>query len=287
MNGCIIRSVGNIAAIASTVEYYQPTPCLLSGCNARKRGFVFGGAEMAVIRVNKTADYTVMSNTHFKEKEMSLKAKGLLSLMLSLPEGWDYSINGLVTLSKDGKDSVMNSLNELEEFGYLKRTRLINDKGQFSGYQYDIYENPQQGKPCAENPNTGNPQQLNTKQLNTKKSITKEKKERKANSFDAIISEYSKGNEEIKDLLVEWLKVRKAKRAAMTDRAIQMNIDKLDTLAAQSKMSVVEYLKEIICRGWAAFYVINNYGGNDKNNKNVGANGIALSNEKSELDGLF
>jgi hypothetical protein len=251
-----------------------------------------GGEEMAVIRVNKTADYTVMSNAHFKEKEMSLKSKGLLSLMLSLPDGWDYSINGLVTLSKDGKDSVMNSLNELEEFGYLKRTRLTNDKGQFAGYQYDIYENPQQGKPCAENPNTGNPPQLNTKELNIKKSITKEKKVSKANSFDAIIFEYAKTLDvsirlDVTDLLIEWLKVRKAKRAAMTDRAIQMNIDKLDTLAAQSKMSVVDYLKEIICRGWAAFYVINNYGGNDRNNKNVGANGIALSNEKSELDELF
>lgn len=125
----------------------------------------------------------------------------------------------------------------------------------------------------------------NKNNINKITNKNKEKKERKANSFDAIISEYSKGNEEIKDLLGEWLKVRKAKRAAMTDRAIQMNIDKLDKLAAQSKMSVIEYLKEIICRGWAAFYVINNYGGNG--NKNVGVNGIALSNEKSELDGLF
>ena len=72
--------------------------------------------------VHKTSDYTVMSNTHFKEKEMTLRAKGLLSLMLSLPDDWDYSIAGLCTLSKDGKDSVMNALLELEEFGYLVRT---------------------------------------------------------------------------------------------------------------------------------------------------------------------
>ena len=85
------------------------------------------------------------------------------------------------------------------------------------------------------------------------------KKVSKKNSFDTIISDYAKGNEELIDLLGEWLKVRKAKRAAMTDRAIQMNIDKLDKLAAESNMSVPEYLKEVICRGWAAFYAINNY----------------------------
>ena len=134
---------------------------------------------MAVIRVNKTSDYTVMSNTHFKEKELSLKAKGLLSLMLSLPDAWDYSIMGLVQLSKDGKDSVMNALIELEEFGYLIRTQATDERGRFSGYDYDIYENPQAVKPtvenpCAENPNTENPPQLNTNTLTTNQSKTKE-----------------------------------------------------------------------------------------------------------------
>ena len=134
---------------------------------------------MAVVRVNKTGDYTVMSNTHFKERGMTLKAKGLLSLMLSLPDDWDYSVAGLVSLSKDGKDSVMNALTELEDLGYLKRTRLNDEKGRFAGYDYDIYEHPQtdepqQEKPCAENPNTENPSQLNTNTLNTKESNPKE-----------------------------------------------------------------------------------------------------------------
>lgn len=144
---------------------------------------------MAVIRINKTGDYTVMSNTHFKEKELSLKAKGLLSLMLSLPDGWDYSINGLVTLSKDGRDSVMTALQELEQFRYLKRTRTNDGKGQFAGYDYDIYEKPflekpttdipNTDKPYTEKPNTENPQQLNTNQsitneLNKKELSTKE-----------------------------------------------------------------------------------------------------------------
>lgn len=127
---------------------------------------------MATFRVHKNANYTVMSNHHLRNKGLSLKAKGLLSLMLSLPNDWDYSINGLATLSKDGKDAVMSTLNELEKFGYLIRTRSTNEKGQFQGYEYDIYEDPKDRpfsdppnaeKPYAENPNTGNPPQINTK----------------------------------------------------------------------------------------------------------------------------
>ena len=83
---------------------------------------------MSVIRVHKTSNFTVMSNYHFKEKKMSLKAKGMISLLLSLPDDWDYSVSGLATLSKDGKDSVMSALSELDKFGYLTRTRVTNDK---------------------------------------------------------------------------------------------------------------------------------------------------------------
>ena len=131
---------------------------------------------MSIMRVHKTNNFTVMSNFHFKEKKMSLKAKGLLSLMLSLPDDWDYSIAGLASLSKDGKDSIMSALGELEKFGYLSRQRLVNDKGQFAGIEYNIYEQPQAQKPIAENPkaanenegnpNAGKPSQLNTNLIN-------------------------------------------------------------------------------------------------------------------------
>lgn len=137
---------------------------------------------MAVVRVNKTSDFTVMSNTHFKEREMSLKAKGLLSLMLSLPDEWDYSVRGLTTLSKDGKSSVTKTLMELEEMGYVKRTRAHDDKGRFAGYDYDVFEHPLTEKPLTENPSTEKPStekpltenqpQLNTNTLNTNESNT-------------------------------------------------------------------------------------------------------------------
>lgn len=118
------------------------------------------------------------------------------------------------------------------------------------------------------------------------------KKASKQNSFNAIILEYANTLDiairaEAADLLFEWLKVRKAKRAAMTDRAIKLNIDKLDNLAKQSGLDVCSYLKEVICRGWAAFYPLNNYNAGNGGNKKVGKNGVVLSNEKSDLDDVF
>ena len=112
-----------------------------------------------------------MSNSHFKEKKMTLKAKGLLSLMLSLPEGWDFSINGLCALSKDGRDSVMKTLQELEEFGYLKRTVQRSDSGQIMGYDYDVYEQPYSEKPYTEKPYSEKPYTENPQQLNTNNNI--------------------------------------------------------------------------------------------------------------------
>lgn len=97
---------------------------------------------MAVFRINKTGNFTVMSNTHLKEKAMSLKAKGLLSVMLSLPDEWDYSIAGLEKLSDDGEKSTRKALNELEKFGYLVRKPIRAD-GKIRDWEYQIFEEPQ------------------------------------------------------------------------------------------------------------------------------------------------
>ena len=142
---------------------------------------------MALIRIHKTDNYTVMCNNHLREKQMSLKAMGLMSLMLSLPDNWGYSISGLTKLARDGKDSVMNALTELEHFGYLKRTRRYDERGRFAGYDYDIFEqpqavtpysgNPNTDKPYSEKPNTENPPQLNTYIQSTNKQSTDIKNE--------------------------------------------------------------------------------------------------------------
>lgn len=124
-----------------------------------------------VFRVNKTRDYTVMSNHHLRNRNLSLKAKGLLSLMLSLPPEWDYSANGLATLLPDGRDGVQAALRELEKHGYLQRTQTRDALGKISGVIYDIYETPcfqpKTDLPSTANPKTANPPQLNTKESNT------------------------------------------------------------------------------------------------------------------------
>lgn len=140
---------------------------------------------MAVFRIEKTRDYTVMANHHLRNTKLSLKAMGLLSLMLSLPEDWDYTTKGLAKICKDGVDSICSTVNELEEHGYVIRERIRNAKGQLTDIQYTILEQPKpsqpgQGKPKQENPVLGNPvlgspeqeepEQGNPAQLNTKKS---------------------------------------------------------------------------------------------------------------------
>ncbi len=134
---------------------------------------------MAVFRIEKTRDYTVMSNHHLRNTELSLKAKGLLSLMLSLPENWDYTTKGLARICKDGVDSICAGVRELEEQGYVVRERVRNPNGQLGAIEYTILEQPrppERGKPERENPVQvnpvldspvlGKPEQENPAQLN-------------------------------------------------------------------------------------------------------------------------
>lgn len=91
---------------------------------------------MAVFRIEKTRDYTVMSNYHLRDMSLSLKAKGLLSLMLSLPENWDYTMKGLARICKDGIDSISGGIRELEAHGYLIRARVRGANGQLGSIEY-------------------------------------------------------------------------------------------------------------------------------------------------------
>ena len=129
---------------------------------------------MSKFRINKTRDYTVVSNYHLRDKNLSLKAKGLLTVLLSLPDNWDYSVNGLVAILKEGKDSVTSTLKELEENGYLTRTQAKESNGKFKGYDYDVFEKPFPENPSTVNPMTEKPPQLNTKELSTKQLNTEE-----------------------------------------------------------------------------------------------------------------
>lgn len=145
---------------------------------------------MVVFRVEKNSDYTIKGNNHFKNRELSQKAKGLLSLMLSLPENLDYTLTGLAVINKDGIDSIREGFKELERADYVERKRARNQDGQLKGTEYiireqPILENPTQTnptfeKPKLENPMLGkptkeNPMQLNTNRQKTNQENTKEK----------------------------------------------------------------------------------------------------------------
>lgn len=116
---------------------------------------------MAVFRIEKTRDYTVMSNHHLRDMSLSLKAKGLLSLMLSLPENWDYTMKGLSRICKDGIDSISGGIRELEEHGYLIRERVRGANGQLGSIEYTILEQPKEPTPAQEKPIRENPVQAN------------------------------------------------------------------------------------------------------------------------------
>ena len=142
---------------------------------------------MAVYRVQRTRDYTVMSNYHLKDKGLTLKSKGLLSMILSLPEEWNYTTRGLASICKEGVDAIGSALKELETAGYIVRRQLRGTNGRITDTEYIIYEQPQPKKPDmlppdVVSPDTENPDmvrpdmekpaELNIEKLNTEKTIT-------------------------------------------------------------------------------------------------------------------
>ena len=137
---------------------------------------------MAVFRVERNQNYTVMSNYHLRDKSLSLKAKGLLSQILSLPENWDYTLTGLAKINAEGKDAIRAAIVELERAGYVCRRQTTDKNGKFSANEYIIREYPASVQPSLENPTTGfpatdstpteNPTQLNIDSGNKEKQNT-------------------------------------------------------------------------------------------------------------------
>ena len=215
---------------------------------------------MSIMRVHKTKNFTVMSNHHFKEKGLSLKAKGLLSLMLSLPDNWNYSVSGLVKLSKDGKDSVMSALQELEKYGYLTRVKLTNDKGQFSGIEYNIFEEPQEAFTVTDNPilekgkedkqNTEKPQQLNTNNsLNTKEN----KILYNINNYTHILDTI--GDSELRNYYCYFLDNRANMNDPLTIKGFELLIERVRDLAGLDVEKQKELVKMAVINNWKNVYV--------------------------------
>lgn len=233
---------------------------------------------MAVIRVNNTKGFTVMSNYHFQDKEISLKAKGLLGLMLSLPSNWDYSVNGLVAIVKENKAAVQTALKELEEHKYLKRTRVQDETGRFD-YIYDIYEKPYDKLPCTENQCTDiqctevqcteNQPQINTNKQNTNKQSTKElntneykEKNIKKESVNSVIAEYTE-NKDLQDALHDFVDMRNKARKPLTVRAMKVSLNELDKLALDD-VTKIAIVNQSIMHNWLTFYKLQNNNGGQR-----------------------
>lgn len=218
---------------------------------------------MAVFRIEKTRDYTVMANHHLRNTALSLKAKGLLSLMLSLPEDWDYTTRGLARICKDGVDSICATVKELEESGYIIRCRIRNEKGQLTTIEYTILEQPrpappEPGNPERENPVLGtpgqvSPEQENPAQLNTKKSSNQESNtdlsntepsnpiqstRREPQAADGMGTDTASVRENYRELVLENIEYRFLSRDSHIDRERLDELVELivDTVCSNRKM---------------------------------------------------
>lgn len=244
-------------------------------CKAHKEVFT-----LAVFRIEKTQNYSVMSNYHFKEKDMSLKSKGLLSLMLSLPDSWDYNISGLVRLSKDGKDSVMSALAELEKFGYLRRERTKDDGGKYSGIIYHIFEEPQRENQVAEiqnsveenaeKSNSEKPPQLSTNSINhLDNQITNKERE-----INELLSEIE--DSELRELYNEYISQRIESGNSLSPKGLKMMIARgyrLSNFDLSTHRAIVE---TSIINNWANLY-------EPRNEEKLGRNGHLEDRKKYYL----
>lgn len=207
--------------------------------------------EMAIYRVHKTKDFTTICNYHLKDKKLSLKGKGMLTLFLSLPDDWGYSVLGITAIVKESKNTVNGIMNELEELKYLKRKRVFKGN-KLIRWEYDIYEKPYNllhpnfediQNEDIRNKDIRNEAQLNTNKVKTKKEKTKEvKKINKKEYFE---------DKELNDLFMEYLEVRKSKKFVVTERAITLLLNKLNNKDIGEQKEMIE---NAIVGGWKSFY---------------------------------
>lgn len=209
---------------------------------------------MAILRKHNRKSYTVIDNDVFRDNELSNKALGMLCRMLSLPDGWEFSVRGLSALSNDCVDGVMSQLNELEDHGYLRRKQL-RDKGRFKGFEYIVSEakmddelddekphteKPYTVKPNTEEPYTGKPAQSNNKQSINKSSIKKEIN----NEFDSLWILYPR--KQGKDKALSYYE--KARKSGTTYEEVEQGI-----LAYKAYIEAEEIDKKYIKQGSTFF----------------------------------
>lgn len=220
---------------------------------------------MAVFRVEKTRDYTVMSNHHLKNAALSLKAKGLLSVMLSLPDDWDYTLAGLAHISKEGVDAIREGVRELEAAGYIVRQRIRNAKGQLTSTEYVIHEQPVppsptleepvQEKPALENPTLDkptqdkpmleNPMQLNTYLPKTYLSKTNSSSTNPSNPYPSMTQRVEQMRQLVRNHLEYDLMCRQFDRDQL-DEIVSLIVEVLCSKSLFFTISGTEYPAELV-----------------------------------------
>lgn len=231
---------------------------------------------MSVIRTIKNENYTTMCNTHLRDKNLSLKAKGLLSMMLSLPDKWHYSVKGLEGICKESKNTINSVLNELEDNNYLVRRRRYCN-GKISEWEYIIFENNENHdeellhlkNEDIENEDIEIQDIENrdvykiTKELSTNRLNTNEYKEKniKKESVQSVIAEYTE-NKDLQDALHGFVEMRNKARKPLTVRAMKLSLNELDKLAVDD-LTKIAIVNQSIVHSWSTFYKLqnNNNGG--------------------------
>lgn len=226
---------------------------------------------MAVIRTIKNENYTNMCNTHLRDKNLSLKAKGLLSMMFSLPDKWHYSVKGLEGICKESKNTINSVLNELEDNNYLVRRRRYCN-GKISEWEYIIFENNENHdeellhlkNEDIENEDIENEDIENrdvykiTKELSTNRLNTNEYKEKniKKESVNSVISSYTE-NKDLQDALHGFVEMRNKARKPLTARAMKLSLNKLNELALDD-VTKIAIVNQSIVHSWSTFYKLQN-----------------------------
>lgn len=225
---------------------------------------------MSVIRTIKNENYTTMCNTHLRDKNLSLKAKGLLSMMLSLPDKWHYSVKGLEGICKESKNTINSVLNELEDNNYLVRRRRYCN-GKISEWEYIIFENSENHdeellhlkNEDIEIQDIENRDVYKiTKELSTNRLNTNEYKEKniKKESVNSVIAEYTE-NKDLQDALHGFVEMRNKARKPLTVRAMKLSLNELDKLAVDD-VTKIAIVNQSIVHSWSTFYKLQNNNNN-------------------------
>lgn len=232
---------------------------------------------MSIIRVEKNRNYTVINNEFLRNKELSLKAKGLLAVCLSLPDTWNWSIAGLVAICKESITSVRSSLKELEEYGYVTILKTKDDKGRFI-YEYTIYETPVSDSPHIQNlhldnltvekQDIENVGQLNTNQLSTKEVST--------NELNLYIKEHAYAA--TWSLFQEYIEMRKEIGAPLSMRGLKMLLTRVEKLSDNNINVQRLMLENAIQNQWKNVY--------RPKDQEIEAAGKALKNELKTFYGI-